>query len=168
MHVLKMSFILICLFSLTLGASLSSAWAVDPTTSIRDRYSSSAKEKLLSPSGQNRVTKQPPTPEQRLDYLTSKVSSLEQMVATLQSQVTTQAQQIAQLRQIITVNSSGAVTIQAPNALNLSAGSTLNLSASLVDVKAGLSGVHGVLKADTMITNIITSSTYTPGAGNIW
>ena len=114
------------------------------------------------------MTKQPPSPEQRLDYLTSKMSSLEQTVAALQSQVTAQTQQIAQLRQVITVNSSGAVTIQAPNVLNLSAGSALNFSASLVDVKAGLSGVHGVLKADTMITNTISSSTYTPGAGNIW
>ena len=92
----------------------------------------------------------------------------QQTVATLQSQVTVQAQYIAQLRQVIAVNTSGAVTIQAPNILNISAGSTVNMAASLVDVRAGLTGVHGTFKADTLISTNVISASYSPGAGNIW
>lgn len=168
MQILKISFILSCLFSLVVSIAISPVFALDPKTDIQDRYSSPSKDILLSPSGQNPVTKQPPTIEQRLDYVTSKVSALEQTVATLQSQVTVQAQYIAQLQQVITFNSSGAVTIQAPNILNLQAGSTLNLAASLVDVRAGLTGIHSTLKADTVITTNVISASYSPGAGNIW
>ncbi len=165
---LKISLNLCCLFIIVIGAILSPALALDPNSHIRDRYSSPSKGRQLSPPSPASTTKQPPTLEQRVDYLTAKIATLEQTVNILQTQVTAQAQQLNQLAQVISVNSSGTVTIQAPNVLNLSAGSTLNLSSSLIDMKAGLTGVHGVLKADTMITNTITSSTYTPGAGNIW
>jgi len=168
MQPIKTTFTLSCLLSFVLGIFISPVLALDRKTDIQGRYSSPSKDRLLSPSGQNSVTKQPPTIEQRLDYLTSKVSTLEQTVATLQSQVTVQAQYIAQLRQVITVNSSGAVTIQAPNILNISAGSTVNMAASLVDVRAGLTGVHGTFKADTLISTNVISASYSPGAGNIW
>jgi len=35
-------------------------------------------------------------------------------------------------------------------------------------VDAGMSKFSGVVQADTVITNTIVASTYTPGAGNIW
>jgi len=165
---LKISLILSCLFIMVLGPILSLALALDPNSNIRDRYSSPSKERLLSPPGKESMTKQPPTLEQRVDYLAAKVTTLEQTVNTLQTQVAAQSQHIAQLRQVISVNSSGAVTIQAPNVLNIQSGSTLNLASSLVDVKAGLTGVHGTLKTDTMISTNVISSSYAPGAGNIW
>ena len=59
----------------------------------------------------------------------------------------------------ITVNSSGKVTITA---------SMVEVTASMVTVNAAMSKFSGVVQADTVITNSVVSSSYTPGAGNIW
>jgi uncharacterized protein involved in type VI secretion and phage assembly len=59
----------------------------------------------------------------------------------------------------ITVNASAKVTVCA---------SMVNVSASMVSVDAGMSKFSGVVKADTVICNSIVSTSYTPGAGNIW
>jgi len=59
----------------------------------------------------------------------------------------------------ITVNASATVTIQA---------SQVKVSAGMVTVDAGMSKFSGVVKADTIITNAVVSTSYTPGAGNMW
>jgi uncharacterized protein involved in type VI secretion and phage assembly len=59
----------------------------------------------------------------------------------------------------ITVTSSAKVTINA---------STAEISASMLTVNAGMSKFSGVVQADTVITNSVVSTSYTPGAGNIW
>jgi uncharacterized protein involved in type VI secretion and phage assembly len=59
----------------------------------------------------------------------------------------------------ITLNTSFNVTINA---------TMLKVSASMVTVDAGMSRFSGVVQSDTNITNTTISSTYTPGAGNIW
>lgn len=59
----------------------------------------------------------------------------------------------------ITLDTSATVTINA---------TMLNVSAGLVTVDAGMSKFSGVVQSDTNITNTTISSTYTPGAGNIW
>lgn len=59
----------------------------------------------------------------------------------------------------IDVQSSGKVKVQA---------SMVEVSASMVKIDAGMSVFSGVVKADTVITNSVVSSSYTPGAGNIW
>jgi uncharacterized protein involved in type VI secretion and phage assembly len=59
----------------------------------------------------------------------------------------------------ITLNSSANVTISA---------TMLKVSASMVTVDSGMSKFSGVVQSDTNITNTTVSSTYTPGAGNIW
>jgi uncharacterized protein involved in type VI secretion and phage assembly len=59
----------------------------------------------------------------------------------------------------VTVISSGTATIQA---------SQVKVSAGMVNVDAGMSKFSGVVKADTVITNSVVSTSYTPGAGNIW
>ena len=46
--------------------------------------------------------------------------------------------------------------------------STVEVSAAMVKVDAGISKFSGVVQADTVITNSVVSSSYTPGAGNIW
>jgi uncharacterized protein involved in type VI secretion and phage assembly len=46
--------------------------------------------------------------------------------------------------------------------------SQLEVSAAMVTVNAGMSKFSGVVQADTVITNSVVSSSYTPGAGNIW
>jgi uncharacterized protein involved in type VI secretion and phage assembly len=59
----------------------------------------------------------------------------------------------------ITVNASAKVTINA---------SQVAISAGMVQVDAGMSKFSGVVQADTVISNSVVSSSYTPGAGNIW
>lgn len=59
----------------------------------------------------------------------------------------------------ITVTASAKVTINA---------SQVAVSAGMVTVDAGMSRFSGVVQCDTLISNTVISSTYTPGAGNIW
>ncbi len=59
----------------------------------------------------------------------------------------------------VTVTASAKVTVQA---------SQVEISAGMVTVNAGMSKFSGVVQADTVITNSVVSSSYTPGAGNIW
>lgn len=58
----------------------------------------------------------------------------------------------------ITVTASAKVTVNA---------SQVEVSAGMLSVSAGMSRFSGVVQADTVITNTIIASTYTPGAGNI-
>ena len=59
----------------------------------------------------------------------------------------------------ITISASAKVTVNA---------SSVAVSAGMVSVDAGMSKFSGVVKCDTLITNAVVSSSYTPGAGNIW
>lgn len=59
----------------------------------------------------------------------------------------------------ITVTASAKVTIQA---------STAEIDAGMVTVNAGMSTFSGVVQCSSLITNMVISSAYTPGAGNIW
>jgi uncharacterized protein involved in type VI secretion and phage assembly len=59
------------------------------------------------------------------------------------------------------------VTVQAAAQVTIT-GSQVQVSAGTVTVSAGMSKFSGVVQADTVITNTIVASTYTPGAGNIW
>ncbi|MCA9419701.1 MAG: hypothetical protein KC592_01710 [Nitrospira sp.] len=146
-----------------------SGLAEDANQRIQDRVSPpSSTRKILSPSGREPVTKALPTTDQKFTTIFSKLATLEQIVASLQNQVTAQAQLITQLKQVISVNSSGTVTIQTPGTLKIAAGGNLNFSGSTVDVNTAITGIHGILKADTMMTTTVIAKSYTPGAGNIW
>lgn len=59
----------------------------------------------------------------------------------------------------ITITSAAKVTVSAAN---------VKVSAGMVQVDAGLSKFSGVVQCDTLITNAVVSSSYTPGAGNVW
>ena len=59
------------------------------------------------------------------------------------------------------------VTITAAAKLTINA-STVEVSAGMVTVNAGMSKFSGVVKSETNITNATISTSYTPGAGNIW
>jgi uncharacterized protein involved in type VI secretion and phage assembly len=59
----------------------------------------------------------------------------------------------------ITVTASSTVTINA---------SQVTVTASMVTVNAAMSQFSGVVQADTVIANAVVSTSYTPGAGNIW
>jgi len=59
----------------------------------------------------------------------------------------------------VTVTAAAKVTVNA---------SQVEISAGMVTVNAGMSKFSGVVQADTVITNSVVSSSYTPGAGNMW
>jgi uncharacterized protein involved in type VI secretion and phage assembly len=59
----------------------------------------------------------------------------------------------------VAVTSSVKVKVDAPQ---------VSVSASMVQVDAGMSTFSGVIKCDTLISNAVVSSSYTPGAGNVW
>ncbi len=149
-------------FSLTLAA--------DANPRGQDRYAPSTTGKIIPPFSANEESfaKQQPTTDQKFNLIFSKLTALEQTVATLQNQVTAQAQHIGQLQQVISVQSGGTVTIQAPGTLKIIAGGMLNLAGSKIDLNAAITGAHGILKADTMMTTTVIAQSYTPGAGNIW
>lgn len=59
----------------------------------------------------------------------------------------------------INITTSAKVTVQA---------SQVDVSAGMVKVDAGMSKFSGVVQCDTLISNSVVSSSYTPGAGNLW
>lgn len=59
----------------------------------------------------------------------------------------------------VTITASAKVTINA---------STMAISAGSVTVDAGMSRFSGVVQCDTVISNSVVGTSYTPGAGNIW
>ncbi|WP_372659515.1 phage baseplate assembly protein V [Hydrogenophaga sp.] len=59
----------------------------------------------------------------------------------------------------ITVEASAKVTVNAPQ---------VEVSAGMVKVDAAMSNFSGIVKCDTLITNSVVSTSYTPGAGNVW
>jgi len=63
--------------------------------------------------------------------------------------------------------SSSGVSVEAAAKVSVNA-SQVSVSASMVQVDAGISKFSGVVKCDTLIANSVVSSSYTPGAGNVW
>ncbi|EHR71172.1 hypothetical protein BurJ1DRAFT_2337 [Burkholderiales bacterium JOSHI_001] len=59
----------------------------------------------------------------------------------------------------ITVTASAKVKVQA---------ATVEVSAGMVKVDAAMSKFSGMIKCDVLQTNAVISSSYTPGAGNVW
>jgi len=59
------------------------------------------------------------------------------------------------------------VTVTTSAKLTMNA-SSVEVSAGMVTVNAGMSKFSGVVQCDTLISNSVVSSSYTPGAGNIW
>jgi uncharacterized protein YndB with AHSA1/START domain len=68
----------------------------------------------------------------------------------------------------MTIVSSGVLSVTASGAMNIMAGGVVNVTASLLSVTAPMAMFSGVLQATTVIATSVVSSSYTPGAGNIW
>lgn len=62
---------------------------------------------------------------------------------------------------------SASITINAPAKVVINA-STAEVNAGMLHVNAGLAKFSGVVQCDTLISNSVISSSYTPGSGNIW
>ena len=59
------------------------------------------------------------------------------------------------------------ITLTTASKLTISAG-TMEVTAGMVTVNAGMAQFSGVVQSNTILTNTVISSVYTPGAGNIW
>ncbi len=68
--------------------------------------------------------------------------------------------------QTITLTASS-IDIKSSSSVNIEA-STIKFSAGMVDIQSGMTKASGVVQCDTLISNSVISSSYTPGAGNIW
>ena len=73
--------------------------------------------------------------------------------------VQTGSQEVVMDSSSINITASAKVKIEAAQ---------VEVSAAMVKVEAGISQFSGVVQCDTLITNSVISSSYTPGAGNIW
>jgi uncharacterized protein involved in type VI secretion and phage assembly len=63
--------------------------------------------------------------------------------------------------------SSSGIAIESASRVSVDA-AQVNVSASMVQVDAPMSQFSGVVRCDTLIATSVVSTSYTPGAGNIW
>jgi uncharacterized protein involved in type VI secretion and phage assembly len=66
----------------------------------------------------------------------------------------------------ITMESAG-ITIQAASKVKVQA-ATVDVSAGMVTVDTAMAKFSGVVKCEVLISTSVVSSSYTPGAGNVW
>lgn len=60
------------------------------------------------------------------------------------------------------------ITMNAAGQVKINANSTADITASVLNVHAPMAVFDGVVKCTTLIATSVVSSSYTPGAGNIW
>jgi len=109
----------------------------------------------------------PTSPVQPIDPFAQRIQTLEQQVSSLQTLVNTLQSRLATMGSAIQVDDAGQVTIGSASTVTVQ-GNIVKISASTIKADAGMSKFSGVVQADTVITNSVVSSSYTPGAGNIW
>jgi uncharacterized protein involved in type VI secretion and phage assembly len=63
--------------------------------------------------------------------------------------------------------SASSIDIRSSSEVNIDA-TTLNITASSVNIQSGMTQASGVVQCSQLITNAVVSSSYTPGAGNMW
>lgn len=75
----------------------------------------------------------------------------------------------------VTIECAGNTMTFEPQGVTIAAAAKVKIQAATVEVRAGMvkvdaamSDFSGVVKCDTLITNAVVSTSYTPGAGNIW
>jgi uncharacterized protein involved in type VI secretion and phage assembly len=68
----------------------------------------------------------------------------------------------------VSIDGASGVTVTAPTGELTINCLQATINASLLNVNAPLARFSGVLQASTVITSSVVSSSYTPGAGNIW
>jgi len=102
-----------------------------------------------------------------VQQLASRVGQLEAQLQPGQNPVNALYERLSRLESVIQVNPAG-VTLSSNGPLTLSAGAALNVNSSTIHLNAGVTRASGVLRSEKLITETVVSSTYTPGAGNVW
>lgn len=60
------------------------------------------------------------------------------------------------------------ISINASTQITINVSSVVTVNAGQVRVNSGMTQFSGVVQCDTLISNSVISSSYTPGAGNVW
>ena len=145
--------------------------AVKRRPSSRTRTQQQQASRIPTQSKNNTVSKKsksiPKSPVQPNAPLAQRVQTLEQQVSSLQTLVNALQSQLNRMTSAFQVDNAGNVTISQSGKLTIHA-STVKISAGSITTQAALSKFNGVVQADTVVTNSVVSSSYTPGAGNIW
>ncbi len=68
----------------------------------------------------------------------------------------------------IEISAEGTISVTASNEVTIDAPAGATITTAKLTVDAPLSKFSGVVKCETLITNSVVSSSYTPGAGNVW
>jgi uncharacterized protein involved in type VI secretion and phage assembly len=68
----------------------------------------------------------------------------------------------------IVLDVSGAVSITATSQVHVSAPAGLNVSAGQVNLNTPMVICSGTVQVQTLLATMVSSATYTPGAGNVW
>jgi hypothetical protein len=69
----------------------------------------------------------------------------------------------------ITITHSSGSTVKLTNTgVEVQANAEVSVAAPMVRVDSAMTQFSGVVKCDALITNSVVSSSYTPGAGNVW
>jgi hypothetical protein len=67
----------------------------------------------------------------------------------------------------VTLTTAGC-TVRSPATVIIDAGAAVEVHASVTKLVCAMVEASGVVKSDTVITNNVVASSYTPGAGNVW
>lgn len=68
----------------------------------------------------------------------------------------------------IVIETGGRITVTAKSTVTIKGEARVEVEAGMVQVTAPMSKFSGVIHCDSIITNATVSTTYTPGAGNVW
>lgn len=68
----------------------------------------------------------------------------------------------------LSIDASGKVTVTAVSTMSVSAPAGMELNAPQVTVNAPMVRCSGVVEVQTLIATMVSSTMYTPGAGNVW
>lgn len=154
--------------------------ALERKTDLQVRQTKETVKQL--PRNQKSFETSPMPVDWQLEQLRERIQQLEGQLAALQGQVqqhgaagSNVAGRLAALEGAIQVqpsklrlHSQGTVEIVAPGIITLNAGTKVAVSSGSVDMNSPHLRVHGTAQSEQVITGSVVSTSYTPGAGNVW
>jgi len=112
----------------------------------------------------------------KIAELEARLQAIEESVSVTDGELKFTSKRITLIAQEeLKIESSGSVIKIVPGVFQISAVGNLKITATIANLDAGLFAVSasqstfsGIVKCETLITNTVIATTYTPGVGNIW